>query len=377
MESILNSLYYVVPFVVLLGILVFVHEFGHFLIARLCGVRVTDFSVGFGKELWGFTDKHQTKWKICLIPLGGYCQFLGDADGASAGEDTDTLKALSEEDKKQAFAFQNPWKKLAIVLGGPGFNYLFAIAVFALMFTLLGKFTFPPVVGEVLPDGAAFEAGIQAGDRIVEVNGHKIKNFSDISTEISLAVNGEAEISLLRDGEQHHFKVKLKPTELEENGTTVARPMLGIKSQSSIELDHEKLSLPQAVSEACSETWRITAGTLRGIKQMIVGERGTDDLGGILRIAEMSGDITKKNGLIDFIAFMALLSINLGLINLFPIPVLDGGHVVIFVTEIISRRQINEKVKEILFKCGFALLVALMVFTTWNDVVHLFKRWFA
>ncbi len=377
MESILNSLYYVVPFVVLLGILVFVHEFGHFLIARLCGVRVTDFSVGFGKELWGFTDKHQTKWKICLIPLGGYCQFLGDADGASAGEDTDTLKALSEEDKKQAFAFQNPWKKLAIVLGGPGFNYLFAIVVFALMFTLLGKFTFPPVVGEVLPDGAAFEAGIQVGDRIVEVNGHKIKNFSDISTEISLAVNGEAEISLLRDGEQHHFKVKLKPTELEENGTTVARPMLGIKSQSSIELDHEKLSLPQAISEACSETWRVTAGTLRGIKQMIVGERGTDDLGGILRIAEMSGDITKKNGLIDFIAFMALLSINLGLINLFPIPVLDGGHVVIFVTEIISRRQINEKVKEILFKCGFALLVALMVFATWNDVVHLFKRWFA
>lgn len=294
MESILNSLYYVVPFIVLLGILVFVHEFGHFLIARLCGVRVTDFSIGFGKELWSFTDKHQTKWKLCLVPLGGYCQFLGDADGASAGEDTDTLASLSEDDKKHAFAFQNPWKKLAIVLGGPGFNYLFAIVVFALMFALLGKFTFPPVVGEVLPDGAAFEAGIKQGDRIMEINGHKIKTFGDISTEISLAVNGEADVSLLRDGEQHRFTVKLKKVELEENGTTVARPMLGIKSQSSIELDHEKLSLPQAVSEAVSETWRITTGTLRGIKQMIVGERGTEDLGGILRIAEMSGDITKK-----------------------------------------------------------------------------------
>lgn len=377
MESILNSLYYVVPFIVLLGILVFVHEFGHFLIARLCGVRVTDFSIGFGKELWSFTDKHQTKWKLCLVPLGGYCQFLGDADGASAGEDTDTLASLSEDDKKHAFAFQNPWKKLAIVLGGPGFNYLFAIVVFALMFALLGKFTFPPVVGEVLPDGAAFEAGIKQGDRIMEINGHKIKTFGDISTEISLAVNGEADVSLLRDGEQHRFTVKLKKVELEENGTTVARPMLGIKSQSSIELDHEKLSLPQAVSEAVSETWRITTGTLRGIKQMIVGERGTEDLGGILRIAEMSGDITKKNGWIDFVAFMALLSINLGLINLFPIPVLDGGHVVIFLTEIISRREINEKVKEILFKCGFALLVILMIFATWNDVVHLFKRWFS
>lgn len=377
MESILNSFYYVVPFVVLLGILVFVHEFGHFLIARLCGVRVTDFSIGFGKELWGFTDRHQTKWKICLIPLGGYCQFLGDANGASAGEDAETLDTLTEEDKKQAFAFQNPWKKLAIVLGGPGFNYLFAIVVFALMFVLLGKFTFPPVVGEVLPEGAAFEAGIRQGDRIVEINGRKIKTFGDISTEISLTVDGTAEVVLLRGDEKLNFDVKLKNVEIEENGTGVSRPMLGIKSQSSVELDHEKLSVPQALSEAVSETWRVTTGTLRGIKQMITGERGTQDLGGILRIAEMSGDISKKSGWIDFVAFMALLSINLGLINLFPIPVLDGGHVVIFLIEIVSRREINEKAKEILFKCGFALLVALMVFATWNDVVHLFKRWFA
>lgn len=377
MESVLNSLYYVVPFVVLLGILVFVHEFGHFLIARLCGVRVTDFSIGFGKELWSFTDKRRTKWKICLIPLGGYCQFLGDADGASAGEDAETLNALTEEDKKQAFAFQNPWKKLAIVLGGPGFNYLFAVLVFALMFVLLGRFTFPPVVGEVLPEGAAFEAGIKPGDRIVEINGRKIKTFGDISTEISLAVNGKADVVLLRGDEKLNFDVRLKNVEVEENGTSVERPMLGIKSQSSIELDHEKLSLPQAFAEALNETWRVTAGTLRGIKQMITGERGTQDLGGILRIAEMSGDISKKNGIVDFIAFMALLSINLGLINLFPVPVLDGGHVVIFLVEIVSRREINEKVKEFLFKCGFALLAALMIFATWNDVVHLFKRWFA
>lgn len=376
MESLLNALYYVVPFIVLLGVLVFVHEFGHFLIARFCGVAVTDFSIGFGKELCSFTDKHNTKWKICLVPLGGYCQFLGDANGASAGEDTQAVENLSEEDKKKAFAFQNPWKKLAIVLGGPGFNYLFAIVVFALMFAFLGRFTFPPVVGEVVPDGAAFEAGIKNDDRIVEINGHKIKTFNDISTEIALTVDGKANIVLLRDGKRLEFDVKLKKVDMEENGTKVERPMLGIKSKSSIELDHEKLSFPEAFAAAGNETWRVTVGTLRGIKQMITGQRGTEDLGGIIRIAEMSGDISKKSGWIDFVAFMALLSINLGLINLFPIPVLDGGHVVIFLVEIITHREVNEKVKEFLFKCGFALLAALMIFATWNDVVHLFKRLF-
>ena len=372
----LNFFYYVVPFIFLLGVLVFVHEFGHFLIARLCRVRVTDFSIGFGKQLWGFTDKHKTNWKICAVPLGGYCQFLGDANGASAGDDETALASLSEDEKKEAFALQSPWKKLAIVLGGPGFNYLFAIIVFALMFMFLGKFTFPPIVGEVLPEGAAFAAGIEAGDRIVEINGHKVKTFNDISTEVALITDGKAEVKLLRGDERMVFNVELKTMEVAENGTVQKRPMLGIKSQSSIEVDHTKLSPLDAISEACYETWRVTTGTLRGVKQMITGQRGTEELGGIIRIAEMSGDISKTKNWLDFVAFMALLSINLGLINLFPIPVLDGGHVIIFTLEIITKREINEKFKNFLFKCGFVLLLALMVFATWNDIAHLFKRWF-
>lgn len=355
MEWLVNGVYYIVPFIVLLGILVFVHEFGHFLVARLSGVQVTDFSIGFGKQLWGFTDKHNTKWKICAIPLGGYCQFLGDADAASSGS-SEEVKELSEEDKKKAFPFQNPWKKLAIVLGGPGFNYLFAIIVFTLMFAFLGKFSFPPVVGEVVAGGAADKAGIVKADRILSINGHEVESFSEITTEISLTTGGVAEVKLDRAGEVMELSVPLEMMKVEANGQTTERPMLGIKSMNTMELDHERMSLPDAFVEACSETWRITEGTLRGVGQMITGKRGSEDLGGILRIAEMSGDISRKNGMLDFIAFMALLSINLGLINLFPIPVLDGGHVVIYLVEIVSRREINAKVKENLFKAGFALI---------------------
>ena len=376
MEWLVNGVYYIVPFIVLLGILVFVHEFGHFLVARLSGVQVTDFSIGFGKQLWGFTDKHNTKWKICAIPLGGYCQFLGDADAASSGS-SEEVKELSEEDKKKAFPFQNPWKKLAIVLGGPGFNYLFAIIVFTLMFAFLGKFSFPPVVGEVVAGGAADKAGIVKADRILSINGHEVESFSEITTEISLTTGGVAEVKLDRAGEVMELSVPLEMMKVEPTGQTTNRPMLGIKSMNTMELDHERMSLPDAFVEACSETWRITEGTLRGVGQMITGKRGSEDLGGILRIAEMSGDISRKNGMLDFIAFMALLSINLGLINLFPIPVLDGGHVVIYLVEIVSRREINAKVKENLFKAGFALILALMIFATWNDFVHLFHRFFA
>lgn len=376
MESVINSFYYIVPFIFLLGILVFVHEFGHFIIARLCGVRVTDFSIGFGRKLWGFTDKYQTNWKICAIPLGGYCQFLGDANGASAGDDSDTLDSLSEEEKKHAFAYQNPWKKLAIVIGGPGFNYLFAIIIMAAIFMFVGAVSYPPVVGEVISGSAAEYAGIQQNDRIIEVNGHKIEEFSDIGTEISLSADGFANVVLLRGDEQISLNVKLTNISLEEGKPVSERPMLGIKSKTSVDVVGKKMSFFPAIAMSCHDTWKMTTDTLRGVGQMITGKRGSEDLGGIIRIAEMTGDISKKSGWVDFVAFMAILSINLGLINLFPIPVLDGGHVVIFLLEIISGREMHEKVKEVLFKCGFALLLALMLFATWNDFVHLFKRWF-
>lgn len=374
MNFIVNILYYVVPFLVLLGILVFVHEFGHYLVAKLCKVKVSEFSIGFGKQLWGKMDKAGTLWKVSAIPLGGYCKFLGDEDAASSSGKNSNL---SEEDKKYAFAYQSPLKKLAIVVGGPGFNYLFAILIFIGIYSTFGKVEIPPVIGEVLPNSAAAEAGILPNDRILSVDGKEIKTFQDFRAEIEMNTSGVVNIELQRSDKTINLEVKLKQISNKEKGLESNKPMVGVLSSSNVEIALVDLSFTQAVVTSFKETWNITEMTLLGVYQMITGERSAEDLGGIVRIAELSGDISKTKSLIDFLMFMALLSINLGLINLFPIPLLDGGHVVIFVIEILLGKEINEKAKEWVFKFGFALLIALMVFATYNDIVHLLKRWFS
>ena len=374
MDWLINAAYYVIPFVVLLGILVFVHEFGHYIVAKLCGVKVAEFSIGFGKMLWGRRDSSGTLWKISAVPLGGYCKFLGDSDAASGGSDTDEL---SEEDKKYAFAFQSPFKKLAIVIGGPGFNYLFAVLVFAAMFFAYGKMDFPPVVGEVIKGSAAEKAGIQPKDEILSVDGHKVKTFQEFRQEVDMNTDGTVDLELMRNGRKISLTVKLETIPLSVEPNQEQKPMLGVSSLTTVEFNPIELSLPEAIKEAGAMTWQITVVTLRGVGQMISGARGTEDLGGIVRIAEMSGDISRSSSWLDFVVFMALLSINLGLINLFPIPLLDGGHVVIYLIEIVIRREINERAKEYVFKAGFMLLIALMLFATYNDFARLFNRWFS
>ncbi len=374
MDWLINAAYYVIPFIVLLGILVFVHEFGHYIIAKICGVKVAEFSIGFGKQLWGIKDSSGTIWKISAVPLGGYCKFLGDDDEASAGN---SASSLSAEDKKYAFAFQNPFKKLAIVIGGPAFNYIFAILVFAGIFFAYGKMDFPPVVGEVIKGSAAEKAGILPKDKILTVDGVKVNTFQEFRQEIEMSTTGVVDLTIMRDGKEKHLTVKLEVIPLSVEANQNQKPMLGVSSVTSVEFSPVKLTLPQALVEAGAMSWQITVVTLRGVGQMITGARGTDELGGIVRIAEMSGDISKTNSWLDFLIFMSLLSINLGLINLFPIPLLDGGHIVIYLIEIISRREINEKVKEYVFKFGFFLLISLMLLATYNDFARLFNRWFS
>lgn len=376
MEWLINAVYYVVPFIVLLGVLVFVHELGHYLMAKFTGVKVDEFSIGFGKKLWGFTDRSGTKWKICAIPLGGYCKFLGDGDAASS---TDESASVAEEDKKYAFAFQNPFKKLAIVIAGPAANYVFAILVFAGVFFFLGKVDFPAVVGEVIKGGAAEQAGVLAGDRILKVNGKAVNSFAEVRQEVDM--NTAEKVSLeIKRGEQLitlSFPLKVIPLEEEVNQPAEPKAMLGIRSVNIVEVQPSQISLAAAFRDATLETWRITEMTLRGVGQMITGKRDADEVGGIIRIAEMSGDISKQSGFLDLLIFAALLSINLGLINLFPIPLLDGGHVVIYLIEIVTGKELNETVKDYVFKFGLFLIISLMVFATYNDFARLFHRWFS
>lgn len=374
MDWFVNILYYVVPFVFLLGILVFVHEFGHYIVAKLCGVKVAEFSIGFGKQLWGWRDSSGTLWKISAIPLGGYCKFLGDSDAASSGNQA---SELSEQDKKNAFAFQSPYKKLAIVIGGPAFNYLFAIIVFAGIFFSFGKMDFPPIVGEVIKGSAAERAGILPQDKILTVDGRSVKTFQEFRQEIDMNTSGKVALELMRGDQKINLDVKLEMIPLEVEANQNQKPMLGVASVNTVAFAPIKLSFGESIKEAVVQTWQISAVTLRGVGQMISGRRGTEELGGIVRIAEMTGDISKSSSWLDFLIFMALLSINLGLINLFPIPMLDGGHVVIYLIEILMHREINEQAKEYVFKFGFFLLIALMVFATYNDFARLFNRWFS
>lgn len=376
MEWLINAVYYVVPFIVLLGVLVFVHELGHYLMAKFTGVKVDEFSIGFGKKLWGFTDRSGTEWKICAIPLGGYCKFLGDGDAASS---TDESASVAEEDKKYAFAFQNPFKKLAIVIAGPAANYVFAILVFAGVFFFLGKVDFPAVVGEVIKGGAAEQAGVLAGDRILKVNGKAVNSFAEVRQEVDMNTAEKVGLEIKR-GEQLitlSFPLKVIPLEEEVNQPAEPKAMLGIRSVNIVEVQPSQISLTAAFRDATLETWRITEMTLRGVGQMITGKRDADEVGGIIRIAEMSGDISKQSGFLDLLIFAALLSINLGLINLFPIPLLDGGHVVIYLIEIVTGKELNETVKDYVFKFGLFLIISLMVFATYNDFARLFHRWFS
>ena len=375
MSWIADAFYYLIPFLVLLGVLVFVHELGHFIVARLCGVKVEEFSIGFGKEIWGFNDKKGTRWKIAMIPLGGFVKMFGDGDASSSTAD-ETAKELSDEDKKHSFIYQPPSKKLMIALSGPLANYLFAVLVFAGVFFFVGRVQFPAVIGSVIEGGAAAKAGVMPQDRVLKLNGIEIENFADLQREVEMVVGGIANLEIERGGEIINLPVKLRPIEIEENGEEKKKVLLGVRSITVSMCDYRGMPLWESLTAAVDETWTMTTTTLRGVGQMITGQRSGKDVGGVIRIAEMTGDISKQHSAVNFLMFMALLSINLGLINLFPIPVLDGGQVVISFVEMVIRRELNDKVKEYMFRVGLALILALLIFATWNDLAHLFDRLF-
>jgi regulator of sigma E protease len=357
---------YVLPFLGILTVLVFVHEMGHFLVARRNGVRVEVFSIGFGPEIFGWTDRAKTRWKFSLIPLGGYVRMFGDANAASqpSGDQTE----LTAEERAISFHCKRLSQRTWIVAAGPLANFLFAVVLLAGLFATVGQPFTPPVVGDVVPDSAAAEAGILPGDRFVALNGSAIERFEEVQQIIRLNPERQIEIIVQRDGREVVLSAVPKLTEITDNfGNQQKIGLLGV-TRSGVE--YATYGPFTAVWRAARETVSLSVGTLQAVGQIIVGARSTDELGGPLRIAQMSGQVT-ESGIVTVIWFMAVLSINLGLINLFPIPMLDGGHLLFYGIEALRGRPLGEQAQEYGFRIGLALVFSLILFVTWNDLVNL------
>ena len=446
-----NIWFYGGVFILVLSVLVFVHEWGHYIVARWCGVRVETFSIGFGKELFGHTDKHGTRWKVSLIPLGGYVKMFGDTDPASSGhldevEEGGKTREMTAAEKKEAFFAKSVWQRAAIVFAGPAINFLFAIILLFGLYSLYGQPVTPPMASAVIVDSAADKGGFQPHDEVLSINGAKVARFEDIRRIVMVALDKPLTFEVRRGNDIVELVATPEKQELTDRfGFTHSRGMLGIIGPSQglsvksitavngravedpttkrqallaamgrphkIELkrgeettDHlivnprremneglkDKESLEygalivsdrqeeeilthgvvNSFKSAVVETWDITTSTLTAIGQIFTGTRSATELGGIIRIGAIAGDMA-QSGLLAIVTFTALLSINLGLINLFPIPMLDGGHLVFYSLEAVKGKPVSEKVQEYAFRFGFALLIGMMLFANLNDIVQL------
>ncbi len=363
----MTGLIYFVAFVIVLSLVVIVHEGGHFLVARSCGVKVVEFSLGFGKELFGWQDKKGTRWKVCLIPLGGYVKMLGDADAASTKQSTEKI---APKDRNKTFLSKKLWQRALIIFAGPGTNYLFAFLLLIGLFWTVGLFTLSPRVGTVLEDSVAQKIGMQPGDLIQNINGHEIQDFSDIKRVLVLTEYGhDLTIRLDRNGQQ----MTIKTSALQEQKDQGV--ILGITPDATQIETKEELTFVQSVQQSAKVLWETTFDTLYYLGQIITGSRAPKDLRGPLGIAEASGDAL-RGGWIVLLSFIAHISIALGLMNLLPIPVLDGGHLAFYGIEAIIRRPLSEKMQNVLIWTGFSLLMLIFAYSLFLDVPRIFQRIF-
>jgi regulator of sigma E protease len=359
-------LWMVFGFLVVLTVLVFVHELGHYLIARRNGVRIETFSIGFGPELFGWNDRAGTRWKVSALPLGGYVKMFGDSDASSVLPAENTAE-MTEDERAVSFFYKSLGQRAAIVSGGPLANFIFAIVVMAVLFATYGQPYFPPEIGHILPSSAAEKGGMQVGDVVTAIDGNPIARFDDIKRLVELDPGKAITIVVLRNGEP--VSLSVTPSVVDEgDGRQIGQ--LGVRGGGTIK--YVRRSPASAVYHAFSETWNLSTSTLGAIWQMITHKRSADELGGPLRIAQLSGEVAQI-GVGPLLSFMAVLSINLGLINLFPVPVLDGGHLLFYAAEAIRGKPLGQKAHEYGFRIGMALVLTLMVFATWNDLVHLWR----
>jgi len=356
-------LIYLFSFLIVIGVLVFVHEMGHYLVGRWCGVKAETFAIGFGKEIAGWTDKRGTRWKICLLPLGGYVQFAGDMD--PSGTKSKDWLSLPAAERNQTFQSKSLWQRTAIVFAGPAINFLFAILIIMGFVIAYGTSATLPVAQEISPNSTAAAIGMEPGDRIISVDGENIELFDDLRQKIMLIPEQNVEIVYERDGQRVAKQGKIGVHILNDRFGNEYR--LGLLGMSSSKVEWREVSPLEAPAVAVEKTIGIVDQITTTLGQVITGKRSIKELGGPLKIAQVSGEQFKL-GLESFILFVALISINLGFINLLPIPMLDGGHLMFYAIEAVRRKPASAKVQEWAFRSGLALVMVFMLVVTFNDL---------
>ena len=368
----MEILTFIIPFLILITVVVFIHEYGHYYFARHYGVGVTDFSIGFGKELFGFKDKSGTRWKFCAIPLGGYVKFFGDRNVFSQAEQEELLKKYDKNDQSKLFVTKPLYQRSLIVAAGPFANFILAILIFSFIYMFAGKDFTPAQIQEVQKESPAEIAGIEKNDIILSINQNKVKSILDVSTYINSSSKEIIDIKISRNNNELLFKVK--PTRIDGKdslGNNQKKKIIGIKiSPLNNEFNKERLGPATAVFYATKETWFVTRTSIDFIFSMFIGKGDTSQLGGPIKIAKITGQVA-QHGFIAFLSIMAYISISLGFINLLPIPMLDGGHLMFYFFEKILGRPLKQKTQEGFFRIGLFLLLSLMFFTTVNDLKDL------
>ncbi|ACP25120.1 zinc metallopeptidase [Sinorhizobium fredii NGR234] len=373
MSLLLDNLQYTIPtFLFLLTLLVFVHEMGHYLVGRWSGIRIVAFSVGFGPELFGWTDRHGTRWKFCAIPLGGYVKFFGDEDAAST-PDYRRLETIRPEERARTFLGAKLWKRAATVAAGPIANFLLAIAIFAVLFSIYGRAVADPVVAFVAPGSAAEKAGVLPGDRLISIDGKRIATFDDVRRYVSVRPDLPIKVRIDRAGAEVDLDMVPQRTEsVDPLGNKVEEGKIGIgTNQEAGNFRVETYGPLEAVGQGALQSWRIVTGTFDYLSNLFVGRMNADQVGGPIRIAQMSGQMAKL-GIAEVLNFAAVLSVSIGLLNLMPVPVLDGGHLMFYAVEALRGKPVGPAAQELAFRIGFAMVLMLTVFAAWNDINWLF-----
>lgn len=362
-----------IPFLIVLTIVVFVHELGHFLVGRWCGVGVNAFSIGFGPELLGFTDRHGTRWKLSAIPLGGYVKFKGDANGASV-PDPEAVARMSPEERATSFPTQPVAKRAAIVLAGPVANFILAIALFGGAIWLGGRYELPARVEAVVENSAAARAGFEPGDVITAIDGSPVTNFVAMQRTVSASADTSLTITVERGGA---VKQIVATPEVYEERTPFGRHRLGrlgIQGPKGSEAKLVHYGPVDSLVLGTSETYFVVERTFSYLGKLVTGRESADQLSGPIGIARVSGEVAKAGGVGGLVGLVALLSVSIGLLNLFPIPLLDGGHLMFYAFEAVRGRPLSERTQEVGFRIGLALVLMLMLFATWNDTIGSYLR---